>query len=148
VGLERDAEADAVWVLETNLDDAPPEVVGYCFERLFAAGALDVFAVPVQMKKNRPGVLLSVIAEEGKVGELEVVLFREGATFGVRRYRAERTKLQREAVTVDTPWGSVRAKRGWRSDGFEVITPEYEDCVRVAREHGVPLREVYAAIRR
>jgi uncharacterized protein (TIGR00299 family) protein len=148
VGFERDAEGDAVWVLETNLDDAPPEVVGYCFERLFAAGALDVFAVPIQMKKNRPGVLLSVIAEEAKVGDLEAVLFREGATFGVRRYRAERTKLRREAVTVDTPWGPVRAKRGWRSDGFEVITPEYEDCARVAREHGVPLREVYAAVRR
>src|SRR5437763_2101469 len=110
-----DPEADTVWVLETNLDDAPPEVVGYCSERLFAAGALDVFAVPVQMKKNRPGVLLSVIAEEAKVGELEAVLFREAAMFGVRRYRAERSKLRREAVTVQTPWGPVKAKRGWRA---------------------------------
>jgi uncharacterized protein (TIGR00299 family) protein len=141
-------ESDAVWVLETNLDDAPPEVVGYCFERLFAAGALDVFAVPVQMKKNRPGVLLTVIAEAETVGELEKVLFREAATFGVRRYRAERTKLRREAVTVPTPWGPVRAKRGWRSDGFEVLTPEFEDCARLAREHGVPLRDVYGAVRR
>jgi uncharacterized protein (TIGR00299 family) protein len=147
-GLRPEEESDAVVVLETNLDDAPPEVVGYCFERLFAAGALDVFAVPIQMKKNRPGVLLSVIAEEGKVSEMEAVLFREAATFGVRRYRAERTKLRRETVTVETPWGPVKAKRGWRSDGFEVVTPEYEDCARVAREHGVPLREVYAAVRR
>jgi uncharacterized protein (TIGR00299 family) protein len=149
-GLEpgEDSERDTVVVLETNLDDTAPEVVGYCFERLFAAGALDVFAVPIQMKKNRPGVLLSVLAEEGKVGELEAVLFREAATFGVRLYRAERTKLRREAVTVETPWGPVKAKRGWRSDGFEVVTPEYEDCARVARERGVPLREVYAAVRR
>ena len=143
-----DAESDTVVVLETNLDDAPPEVVGYCFERLFAAGALDVFAVPVQMKKNRPGVLLTVIAAEETVGELEKVLFREAATFGVRRHKAERTKLRREAVTVPTPWGPVKAKRGWREDGFEVLTPEFEDCARVAREHGVPLRDVYAAVRR
>jgi uncharacterized protein (DUF111 family) len=143
-----ESERDTVIVLETNLDDATPELVAYCFERLFAAGALDVFATPVQMKKNRPGVLLSVICEGGKAGELEAVLFRETATFGVRRHTAERTKLRREAVTVPTPWGPVKAKRGWRADGFEVLTPEYEDCARVAREHGVPLREVYAAVRK
>jgi uncharacterized protein (TIGR00299 family) protein len=142
------ADRDTVVVLETNLDDAPPEVVGYCFERLFAAGALDVFAVPIVMKKNRPGVLLSVICENGTAGELEAILFREAATFGVRRYAAQRTKLRREAVTVETPWGPVKAKRGWRSDGFEVVTPEYEDCARLAREHGLPLREVYAAVRK
>jgi uncharacterized protein (TIGR00299 family) protein len=142
------AEADTVVVLETNLDDIPAEVVGYCSERLFAAGALDVFAMPVQMKKNRPGILLSVICEPAKVPELEAVLFRETATFGVRRHTAERTKLRREAVTVQTPWGPVKAKRGWRSDGFEVVTPEYDDCARVAREHSVPLRDVYAAVRK
>ena len=148
VGFDAPGESDLVWVLETNLDDAAPEVVGYAVERLFAAGALDVFTVPIQMKKGRPGVLLTVIAEEEMVGELEAVLFRETATFGVRRYKAERTKLQREAVEVQTPWGPVKAKRGWRADGFEVVTPEYEDCARVARAHGVPLREVYAAVRR
>ena len=138
-------EADTVTVLETNLDDCPAEVVGYCFERLLAAGALDVFAVPIQMKKNRPGVLLSVIAEPGHVGELEAILFRETGTFGVRHTTAQRSKLAREAVTVETPWGSVKAKRG-RRDGFEIVTPEYEDCARIAREHGVPLRDVYAAV--
>jgi uncharacterized protein (TIGR00299 family) protein len=145
VGL---GDTDTVAVLETNLDDAPPEVVGYCSERLLAAGALDVFAIPIQMKKNRPGVLLSVICEPGKAAELEAILFRETATFGVRRTTAERSKLRRESVTVETPWGQVRAKRGWRADGFEVLTPEYEDCARVARERGVPLREVYAAVKR
>jgi len=141
-------EADTVLVLETNLDDIAPEVVGFTIERLFAAGALDVFAIPIQMKKNRPGVLLSVICEPGKVGELEAILFRETGTFGVRRTSATRAKLQREVVTVQTPWGSVKAKRGWRSDGFEVLTPEFEDCARIAREHNVPLRDVYAAVRR
>jgi uncharacterized protein (TIGR00299 family) protein len=140
-------EVDTVAVLETNLDDAAPEVIGYCTERLFAAGALDVFAIPVQMKKSRPGVLLTVICEPASAADLEAILFRETATFGVRRHTAERTKLHREAVTVETPWGPVKAKRGWR-DGFEVVTPEYEDCARVAREHNVPLRDVYAAVRR
>ncbi|QDU21525.1 nickel pincer cofactor biosynthesis protein LarC [Urbifossiella limnaea] len=138
-------EADTVTVLETNLDDCPAEVVGYCFERLLAAGALDVYAVPIHMKKNRPGVLLSVIAEPGRVAELEAILFRETGTFGVRRTTTVRSKLAREAVTVETPWGPVRAKRG-RRDGFEIVTPEYEDCARVAREHGIPLREVYAVV--
>lgn len=141
------AEADTVAVLETNLDDVAPEVVGYCVERLFAAGALDAFTIPVQMKKQRPGVLLSVICESAKVAELEAIVFRETGTFGVRRTTATRSKLRREAVEVPTPWGPVKAKRGWR-DGFEVLTPEYEDCARVAREAGVPLREVYAAVRR
>jgi hypothetical protein len=143
-----DEESDTVVVLETNLDDVAPEVVGFCTERLFAAGALDVFAVQGQMKKGRPGLLVSVICEAAKVPELEAVLFRETATFGVRRHTAARSKLRREAIEVQTPWGPVKAKRGWREDGFEVITPEYDDCARVARERGVPLREVYAAVRR
>jgi uncharacterized protein (TIGR00299 family) protein len=141
-------ERDRVWALETNLDDVPGEVVGYCFERLFEAGALDVYAVPIQMKKQRPGVMLGVLAPGEAVAAVEAVLFRETGTFGVRRYAVERSKLRREAVTVRTPWGEVKAKRGWREGGPEVITPEYEDCARVARERGVALREVYEAARR
>jgi uncharacterized protein (TIGR00299 family) protein len=140
-------ESDTVWVLETNLDDVPSEVVGYCVDALFAAGALDVYSVPIQMKKNRPGALLSVIASEDTVPVLEAILFRETGTFGVRRHRADRHKLRRESVRVETPWGQIAAKRGWRTDGFEVVTPEYEDCARVAREHGLPLRVVYDAVR-
>ncbi|HEY1186407.1 MAG TPA: LarC family nickel insertion protein, partial [Gemmata sp.] len=140
-------ELDTVAVLETNLDDIAPELIGFAIERLFEAGALDVFAVPIQMKKNRPGVLLSVICAPAHAAAFEEVLFRETGTFGVRRTVAPRAKLRREAVTVETPWGPVDAKRGWR-DGFEIVTPEYDDCVRVAREHNVPLRDVYAAVRR
>src|SRR5439155_4841439 len=147
-GEANPAERDQVWLLETNLDDVPAEVVGYCFERLFAAGALDVFSTPIQMKKNRPGVLLGVLAEEAKVAELEAILFRETGTFGVRRHAVERSKLQREAATVRTPWGPVQGKRGWREGWAGVFTPEYEDCARVARERGVALREVYAAVQR
>jgi uncharacterized protein (TIGR00299 family) protein len=146
-GTRDAAERDQVWVLETNLDDVPAEVIGYCFEQLFAAGALDVFALPIHMKKSRPGVLLSVIASAETVDDLERILFRETETFGIRRYRAERRKLRREEVTVPTPWGPVRAKRGWRAGGPEVLTPEYEDCARVARENQVPLAEVFATVR-
>ncbi len=140
-------EIDTVIVLETNLDDVTPEILGFCTERLFAAGALDVFVVPGLMKKGRPGFMVSVISEPARAADLEAVLFRETATFGIRRHTAERSKLGRGAITVETPWGPVKAKRGWRS-GFEIITPEYEDCARVAREYGVPLRDVYAAVRR
>ncbi len=140
------AETDQVTVLETNLDDVAPEIVGYCFEKLFAAGALDVFTVPIQMKKNRPGVLLSVIATAATVPALEAILFCETATFGVRRYQAQRSKLQREIVAVETPWGLVKAKKGWR-EGLTVLTPEYEDCARIARDKGIPLHEVFQAVR-
>ena len=141
------SSSDTVIVLETNLDDVAPEIIGFCTERLFAAGALDVFVVQGQMKKGRPGFMVSVICEPAKAADLEAVLFRETATFGIRRHIAERSKLSREAITVETPWGPVKAKRGQRS-GFEIITPEYEDCARVAREHGVPLREVYRVVQK
>ena len=106
-----------------------------------------MFTVPIQMKKQRPGVLLSVISAPADAGALEAILFRETATFGVRRSTMQRAKLAREAATVDTPWGPVRAKRG-RGPGVDVVTPEYDDCARVARAHGVPLRAVLDAVRR
>lgn len=139
------AAADVVTVLETNLDDVSPEVIGYCIDQLFAAGALDVFTIPVQMKKNRPGVLLTVLAAPDRADDMEVIVFRETGTFGVRRSTSNRSKLDREAVTVETPWGPVRAKKGWRA-GVSLVTPEYDDCARVAREQGLPLRDVYAAV--
>ena len=141
-------ESDQIWILETNLDDVPAEIIGYCFDLLFAAGALDVFTMPIQMKKNRPGMLLTVLAPASAVETLETILFRETQTFGIRRHAAQRSKLRREAVTVTTAWGPIQGKRGWRDGGPNVFTPEYEDCARVAREHGVPLREVYDAVRR
>jgi uncharacterized protein (TIGR00299 family) protein len=137
------AESDRVWVLETNLDDLPAEVVGYCYEQLLAAGALDVFSTPIFMKKNRPGVLLSVLGAEDRLTALEEVLFRETSTFGIRRYPVSRHKLRRQACTVTTPWGPVQGKLGWLECRPPVFAPEYEDCARVARQHGVPLREVY-----
>jgi uncharacterized protein (TIGR00299 family) protein len=138
------AQSDHAWVLETNLDDLPAEVIGYCYDLLLAAGALDVFSTPVFMKKNRPGVLLTVLAPEARVPALEEILFRETSTLGVRRYRVSRHKLQRRPCTVTTPWGPVQGKLGWLEGRAPVFAPEYEDCARVARQHGVALREVYA----
>lgn len=141
------AETDTVVVLETNLDDCPGEFVGYAIEQLFAAGALDVFTTPIQMKKQRPGILLSVIAPPEKQSEMERIVFRETATFGIRRTTALRSKLQRERVLVQTPWGTIPAKRGL-SAAMECLTPEFEDCARIAREHNIPLRDVYECVRR
>ena len=92
--------------------------------------------------------VVSVLAPAESVGKLESVLFRETGTFGVRRFEARRSKLRREPCTVETPWGPVRCKRGWRPGQPPVVTPEYEDCARVAREHGVPLRAVYTAVQK
>ena len=90
--------------------------------------------------------MLSVLATEDKLAELEEILFRETTTFGIRRYRAERHKLQRKAVTVTTPWGPVTGKLGWREGQPAVFSPEYEACADVARRHGVALRKVYARV--
>jgi uncharacterized protein (TIGR00299 family) protein len=136
---------DRVWVLETNLDDLPGEVVGYTMTRLMDAGALDAFVTPIQMKKNRPGVMLSVLCDEPRIPALEDVLFRETTTLGIRRYPVSRHKLKREAVAVDTPLGRVRGKLGWLGDRPPTFSPEYDDCARIAAERGLPLREVYDA---
>lgn len=137
-------ETDQVWLLETNLDDLPAEVIGYCYERLLAAGALDVFTTPIFMKKNRPGMLLSVLAPDNTLPQLEEIIFRETTTLGIRRHLVSRHKLQRRSCTVDTLWGKVQGKVGWRDGQAPVFSPEYEDCARIAREHGVALREVYS----
>jgi uncharacterized protein (TIGR00299 family) protein len=141
-------DSDQVWLLETNLDDLPAEIVGYCYERLLAAGALDVFSTPIMMKKNRPGILLSVLAEQDRAAELEAILFRETTTFGVRRSLVSRRKLKRQAHSVQTPWGPVQGKLGWREGQPPIFSPEYDDCARLARQHGVALREVYAQAQR
>jgi uncharacterized protein (DUF111 family) len=142
------AESDQVWALETNLDDLSAEVIGYCYDLLLAAGALDVFSTPIFMKKNRPGVLLSVLAPEERLAALEEILFHETTTFGIRRYAVSRRKLQRKPYTVQTQWGPVLGKLGWIEGRPAVFSPEYEDCAKVARQHGVALREVYEQARR
>jgi len=139
------APQEQVWVVETNLDDLPGEVVGYCTDRLWEAGALDVYTVPVHMKKNRPGVILSVLCTTRSLSAVEAVLFAETSTLGVRRWPVERRVLPRAAVSVETPWGKVDGKLSWLSAQQPRFAPEYESCRRVAERAGMPLRSIYEA---
>ncbi len=134
--------SDVVVVLEANLDDATPETVGYAMERLLEAGALDVYCLPIHMKKSRPGMLLTALAVPDGVSELESVLFAETTTFGVRRYEVLRSKLGRRVESVPTRFGPIRVKIGLRAGQVVTVAAEYEDSRNAAREHGVPLRTV------
>jgi hypothetical protein len=146
VGVSTPAEeADAVWVVETNLDNLTGEVVGHVLEELFRAGAVDAWTAPIQMKKSRPGVVVSAICPPAALAAVEGVLFRETPTFGVRRHRAERTMLGRRHVTVRTPYGPVRVKVGTRCGAVVTASPEYEDCRAAAARRGAPLRDVIRA---
>lgn len=143
-----DWETDTVAVLQTNLDDANAEVLGAFAEKALAAGALDVFHTPVQMKKNRPGVLLTLLCAEADADKFAELVLKETTAFGVRRHLAERRKLRREFVTVKTPFGDVTVKLG-KLDGQVVqAAPEYESCKRVAEQANVPLKQVYEAANR
>lgn len=132
---------DEVVVLETNIDNMSPEVVGYVYEQLFAKGALDVYAIPIGMKKSRPGVLLGVIAPVSLADELAHVVLRETTSIGVRAHSAHRWVCPREVISIATPWGPVRVKVGRVGEVLHVA-PEYEDCRALALSAGVPLRNV------
>jgi len=140
--------ADSIVVLETNLDDVSGEVIGHCIGQLWEAGALDVFTTAIQMKKNRPGVKLAVLCRSDQVAALEEVVFRETCTLGIRRWTAARHILPREIGQVQTAWGRIDGKLSKRADGTIQFAPEYESCRRIAGEHGIPLRQVYAAAER
>jgi pyridinium-3,5-bisthiocarboxylic acid mononucleotide nickel chelatase len=130
-------------VLECNLDDTTPELLGSLTQRLMEAGALDVFTTSVQMKKQRPGTLLTVLCTSGKRDGLLDLVFRESTTFGVREYETRRTVLERRFVEADTRYGRVRIKIGtWKGQDV-TYAPEMEDCIARAREAGVAVRVVY-----
>jgi hypothetical protein len=142
---ERDWETDRIAVLETNLDDINPEILGYFIETALAAGARDVFYTPVQMKKNRPGVLLTVLCAEADADKFSELILRETTAFGVRRTVAERRKLRREFTKIKTPFGDVTVKIG-RLDGKLVqAAPEFESCKKLASRAKVPLKRIYEA---
>jgi len=134
---------DAEVVLETNVDDLSPEIAAYAVERLLAAGAQDAWLTPIVMKKGRSAFTLSVLCEAGRADELRDLVFRETGTLGVRASNVTRRALDREHVSVATTHGSVRVKVGSIGDSPVAVSPEFEDCARVARETGVSLREVY-----
>jgi uncharacterized protein (TIGR00299 family) protein len=140
-----DWETDRVAVLETNLDDVSGEILGAFVESALAAGALDVFHTPIQMKKNRPGVLLTVLCAEAEADKFSELMLRETTAFGVRRTIAERRKLKREFVTVKTKFGPVKVKLGKLNGKVVQAAPEFESCRKLARQKQVALAEIYRA---
>lgn len=132
-------------VMETNLDDMTPELVGALMDSLLKAGALDVFTTPVQMKKNRPGVLLTVLCEMQKADELKNIIFTESTTLGIRQHPVERTVLGRRIEEVETMYGKIRVKVGTWQGRDITRSPEMDDCIAAARAQGVPVRVVYEA---
>jgi pyridinium-3,5-bisthiocarboxylic acid mononucleotide nickel chelatase len=147
-GGAHDWETDTVTMLQTNLDDLSPELLGQFMENALAAGALDVFYTPVQMKKNRPGTLLSVLCAEAEADKLSELILRETTAFGVRRLVAERRKLRREFRTVATPYGSVTVKIGTLDGRVVQAAPEFESCRVLADQANVPLKAIYEAAAR
>jgi pyridinium-3,5-bisthiocarboxylic acid mononucleotide nickel chelatase len=150
IGENATSEAGEHWdapvsVIETNLDDMSPQIYGYFVEQALAAGALDVFSTAVQMKKNRPGVLLTILCESAHTAKMMDLVFRETTTIGVRTYDVRRKVLDREVVRVETQFGEVRVKISRMNGSVLNATPEYDDCQRLAAEKGIPLKQVIAA---
>ncbi|MCD6448429.1 MAG: LarC family nickel insertion protein, partial [Thermoplasmata archaeon] len=145
--IGREVDAGGVYIIETNIDDMNPELYPHVISNLIDAGALDAFIIPVVMKKNRGGVLLKVIATGNKLEEIKKIIYEETTTFGCRYYKVVRDKLEREIVEVETEYGKIRVKVGYFNGKIITISPEYEDCAKVAKESRVPIREVYEKAR-
>lgn len=147
-GEDKCRREDHVVVLETEIDDMNPEIYGYLMERLFDDGALDVFWTPVQMKKNRPGTLVSVLCPDPLKQAMIARILSETTSTGVRSYPVERHILPRDIVTRETPFGPVRFKRIIESDGKRRWVPEFEDCKKIALEKKMPIRAIYEQLAR
>jgi hypothetical protein len=139
---------ERIVVLQSELDDMNPQLFGLVMERLYAAGALEVYFGSVQMKKNRPGTLLTVLARPEQREELSAIVFRETTTIGVRYHEVLRERLEREIVPINTPLGTVRFKVARLGDTIVNAAPEFEDCLRIASERGVPVKDVQASANR
>lgn len=138
---------DALLVLETNIDDCTPQVVAYAMDRLFDAGALDVWQTPILMKKGRSALKLSVLAPKPIESELKTIIFKETTSIGIRSFPVDRTALERREESVDTPWGPVRVKVSLHNGSVCSVTPEYEDCRACAESSGSPLKDIAEKVR-
>lgn len=144
---EAKIESEKLFMIETNLDDTSPQIIGHTMDRAFALGALDCFFMPVQMKKNRPGVLISILCRVADREALTQLLFAETTTLGVRSYEIERRALAREFVMVETEFGAINVKVARKDENLCNVAPEYEDCRAAALRAGVPLHAVEWAAR-
>ncbi|WNQ12572.1 DUF111 family protein [Paenibacillus aurantius] len=139
---------DGMVIVQANLDDMNPEHVPYVTDRLLEAGANDVYWIPIIMKKGRPGLMLNVLVEEERLGQMEAIVFAETSTLGLRYMRASCHRLGRVMEKVETPWGPITVKAGYYQGRRVQFAPEFRECEQTARRHGVPLKEVYEEVRR
>lgn len=130
-------------ILETNIDDMNPEIYSYIMPLLFEQGALDVFYTNIIMKKNRPGIKLSVLCHMDDMETIENIIFHETTTLGIRKYLVDRNILERSSKKVETPYGEIRIKLAKKDHKIIKAAPEYEDCRRIANENNIPLKDVY-----
>jgi uncharacterized protein (DUF111 family) len=136
------ASDEEISIIEANLDDMNPQIYGYVVEKALLAGALDVYTTALQMKKNRPGTLLTILCRPQDAEALISLLFAETTTFGIRTHRAQRRALPREWVSVSTSFGDVRIKLSRSNGHIQHAAPEYDDCRKLAVEKQVPLQQV------
>ncbi|MCM3742279.1 LarC family nickel insertion protein [Oceanobacillus luteolus] len=132
--------------MEVNLDDTSGEWLGYVMDRLFEAGANDVIYSPIYMKKNRPGVLLQLLCSADKLEDMKEILLAETTTLGIRYYPITVHRMERRFIKVETEWGPITVKQGVKDGQVFQSSPEYEECRKIAQEHGKPLKQVYAAV--
>jgi uncharacterized protein (TIGR00299 family) protein len=137
--------SETLVMVETNIDDMNPEIFGFLMEQLFSDGALDVYWVPVQMKKSRPGTLVQVLCRPESQGAVTARILAETTTLGVRYHQVQRVALEREAVQVETPLGKVAAKKVSDGQGGARVVPEFESCKQIALARGLPIARVYEA---
>ncbi|MFH0771458.1 MAG: nickel pincer cofactor biosynthesis protein LarC [Candidatus Omnitrophota bacterium] len=135
--------SDVIMVIETNIDDMSPQTYEYLIERCLAAGALDAYLTPVIMKKSRPGCVVTILAEPSKAEAVSEIMFKETTTFGIRRYPVLRKKLDRRVIKVKTGYGEARVKLGYLEDKLKIISPEYDDCKRIAGSKGISFRAAF-----
>ncbi len=142
IGKEIDNDK-SIYIVEANIDDMNPEIFPYVIDKLLKEGALDAFVLPVIMKKGRIGNLLKVLVTHKKLEEIKKILFEETTTFGIRYYKARRDKLEREVKRINTKYGEIRVKIGYYNGKIVNISPEYEDCKKIAIKKGIPVKEIY-----
>jgi len=141
-------KAQSLRVLECNIDDMSGEIYSYILPLLFEAGAKDVYYTDIQMKKNRPGVMLSVLADKFTESEIEAIIFKETTTFGIRKYDVDRVALKRDFKKVETEFGEITVKIAYDGDAILKYAPEYEECAKAAKHHSVPFAQVFDAAKR
>ena len=133
-------------ILETNLDDCTPEIIGETFSKLLKCGALDVFTTPITMKAQRPGVILSVLCEKGDIEQLQNIIFRETKTFGIRQREVSRTILDRQMISIETKYGTIQVKLGYHNGECITVSPEIKQCISSAHKHNTTINEVFETV--